>query len=246
MATRYTPAYFKVTDYDQAGEDALAATLSGVSDGGKVIYNTTLNKLRIWDGTAFTTGPMKNPDGGTWNAGSGYDGNPATIIQDSTHRFSTDAEKSTWGGKQDALGFTPANAVHTHANQGYAINVQALTSSPTDAQTIYFGTLPKVPVTAQGTSKIYIRSAGTIKKAEIYCYSGTAGTNESWSIYIRLNNSGDTLIATVGASTNERVFSNTNVGLTVAAGDYIEIKSVNPTWATNPLTTIFGGYIYIE
>lgn len=129
---------------------------------------------------------------------------------------------------------------------GYSINVQALTSSPTDAQTIYFGMLPKAPVTAAATSKIYIRKAGTIKIAEIYCYSGTAGTNEAWVLNIRLNNTTDTQIASVSASTNERVFSNTNLSIAVNVGDYIEIKSVNPTWATNPLTTIFGGYVYIE
>lgn len=131
--------------------------------------------------------------------------------------------------------------------KGYSINVQALTSSPTDGQTIYFGTLPKAPVTAQGTSRIYIRKPGIIKIVEIYCYSGTAGSNEAWVLSIRLNNSGDTQIASVSASTNERVFSNTSLSIAVSAGDYVEIKSVNPTWVTtNPLTTIFGGYIYIE
>lgn len=45
----------------------------------------------------------------------GYDGNPATIVQTSNYRFVTDAEKTTWNGKQDALGFTPANTNHTHA-----------------------------------------------------------------------------------------------------------------------------------
>lgn len=129
---------------------------------------------------------------------------------------------------------------------GYSINVQALTSSPTDAQTIYFGMLPKAPVTAAATSKIYIRQAGTIKRAEIYCYSGTAGTNEAWPVSIRLNNTTDTQIASVSLATSERVFSNTALSIAVSAGDYIEIKSVNPTWATNPLTCIFGGYIYIE
>ena len=129
---------------------------------------------------------------------------------------------------------------------GYSINVQALTSSPTDAQTIYFGMLPKAPTTTANISKVYIRKAGTIKVAELYCYSGTAGTNESWSIYIRVNNTTDNLIATVSAATSERVFSNTGLSIAVNAGDYIEIKSVNPTWATNPLTTIFGGHIYIE
>lgn len=129
---------------------------------------------------------------------------------------------------------------------GYVINVQALTSSPTDAQTVYFGTLPKAPVTVAATSKVYIPKSGTIKRAEIYCYSGTAGTAENWSLYVRLNNTTDTLIATVGSATNERIFSNAALSIAVSAGDYVEIKAINPTWATNPLTTIFGGYVYIE
>lgn len=130
--------------------------------------------------------------------------------------------------------------------KGYAINVQALTSSPTDAQTVYFGTLPKAPVTAAGTSKVYIRKAGRIKIAEIYCFSGTAGTAEAWSLYVRVNNATDYLIKTLSVSASERIFSNTSLDIPVSVGDYIEIKGVQPTWTTNPLTTIYGGYIYIE
>lgn len=130
--------------------------------------------------------------------------------------------------------------------KGYTLSVQALTSSPTDAQTIYFGGLPRAPTATAATSKIYIRKAGTIKIAEIYCQSGTAGTNEAWVISIRLNNTTDTQIASLSVNTGERIWSNTSLSIAVAIGDYIEIKSVNPTWATNPLTTIFGGYVYIE
>ena len=129
---------------------------------------------------------------------------------------------------------------------GYVINVQALTSSPADGATVYFGMLPKVPQTTAAVSKVYIRKAGTIKMAQIYCYSGTAGTGENWSLYIRKNNSADTLIATVALANKERIFTNSNLSIAVAAGDYIEIKGVQPTWATNPATTIYGGYIYIE
>ena len=128
----------------------------------------------------------------------------------------------------------------------YTLNVQALTSSPVDAQTIYFGNLPKAPTTTANISKVYIPKTGTIKRADIYCYSGTAGTNESWSIYIRLNNTTDTLIQTKAVNTNERVFSNASLSISVVAGDYIEIKSVNPTWVTNPLTVIFSGILYLE
>ena len=139
-------------------------------------------------------------------------------------------------------------ALHSHASGGLgmAVNVQALTSSPTDSQTVYFGMLPKAPTTTANISKIYIRKACTLKVAEIYCYSGTAGTAEAWSLYIRKNNTTDTLIATLSVSASERVFTNTTLSISLVAGDYIEIKSINPLWATNPLTTIFGGYLYFE
>lgn len=128
----------------------------------------------------------------------------------------------------------------------YTLNVQALTSSPVDAQTIYLGQLPKAPVTTQGTSRIYIRRAGTIRQVNLFSFSGTAGTAESWTCNVRLNNTGDTAIASVASATSERVWTNANLNLSVTTSDYIEVKCVNPTWATNPLTTIFGGYLIVE
>lgn len=129
---------------------------------------------------------------------------------------------------------------------GHTINIQALTSSPADAATVYFGMLPKAPTTTSNISKVYVRQAGTITAAEIYCYSGTAGTNESWSLYIRVNNTTDYLIATVSAATSERVFTNSSLSISLNANDYFEIKGVQPTWTTNPATTIYGGYIKIN
>jgi hypothetical protein len=129
---------------------------------------------------------------------------------------------------------------------GLAINVQALTSSPADGATVYFGMMPKAPTTTANISKVYIRKEGTIKIAEIYVYSGTAGTNEAWSLYVRVNNTTDYLIATLSVNTNERVFSNTSLSIPISAGNYIEIKGVQPSWSTNPATTIYGGYVYIE
>jgi hypothetical protein len=172
-----------------------------------------------------------------------------------TKGFLTSTDWNTFNGKQDLLvsgtniktvnGATLLGSGNL-TTLGYTLSVQALTSSPVDAQTIYFGNLPKAPVTTANISKVYIPKAGTIKRAEIYCYSGTAGTNQAWSGYIRLNNTTDTLISTLSVATSERVFSNSALSIAVVAGDYFEIKFINPTWATNPLTTIFGGYIYIE
>ena len=142
-----------------------------------------------------------------------------------------------------------STALHSHAGGGglgYTIEVQALTSSPSDGSTVYFGMLPKTITLTANMSKVYVRKAGTIKIAEIYCYSGTAGTAEAWSLYIRKNNTTDYLIATLTVSASERVFSNTGLSIAMAVGDYFEIKSIYPTFATNPLTTVYGGYVYIE
>jgi len=128
----------------------------------------------------------------------------------------------------------------------YTLNVQALTSTPADAATIYFGQLPKAPTTTANISKVYIRKSGTIKAVNIYCYAGTAGTAENWTCNIRMNNTGDTLVETIGAAANERVFNNESLNIPVTAGEYFEIKMTNPTWATNPATAIFGGYVLIE
>jgi hypothetical protein len=178
-------------------------------------------------------------------------GQKATAI---TNGFVTSTDWNTFNNKQAALvsgtNIKTLNGVSIlgsgDLDAGYTLSVQALTSSPVDAQTIYFGNLPKAPVTTAGISKVYIPRSGVIKRAEIYCYSGTAGTNQAWSGYIRLNNTTDTLIATLSVATSERVFSNSSLNIAVVAGDYFEVKFINPTWATNPLTTIFGGYIYID
>jgi hypothetical protein len=101
--------------------------------------------------------------------------------------------------------------------------------------------LPKAPVTTPQLQSLH--PAGP---SEIYCYSNTAGTTEVWSLYVRKNNAGDTLIQTVNTAASERIFRNNAMGLSVNAGDYVEIKGVQPTWVTNPTVTIYGGYLYIE
>jgi len=126
------------------------------------------------------------------------------------------------------------------------INVQGLSYNPADGVTRYFGMLPRAPVTTASSNRIYIRENGTLTAAEIFAFSSTAGSAEGWSLYVRLNNTTDYLIATVSAATNERSWTNTSLSVPLVAGDYITIKCVQPTWATNPNGTIFGGYITIK
>ncbi len=70
MASRLVPYYVQVTDYDQAGEDALAITLAGKSAYSVFIFNVTAGKTRVWNGTAFINTWLANPDGSTFTGGT--------------------------------------------------------------------------------------------------------------------------------------------------------------------------------
>lgn len=130
---------------------------------------------------------------------------------------------------------------------GYTIHIVALATNPADSTTQYLGMLAAVPSQTAGRNKVHIRVAGTITVANIYSYAGaTAGTGENISLSVRLNNTTDYLIETVGSATAERVFSNSSLSIAVVAGDYIEIKCVYPAWATNPTALVYGGYIYVQ
>jgi hypothetical protein len=129
---------------------------------------------------------------------------------------------------------------------GYTIAVQSLASSPADNVINYFGANPRAVTTTANVSQVYIPRTGTIKAAYITGYAGTAGTAEAWIMLLRKNNTTDYNITTVATNTSQRVFINAQMNVPVSAGDYFEIKTLNPPWVTNPLTSTFGGHIYIE
>lgn len=131
---------------------------------------------------------------------------------------------------------------------GYVLTVMAANAATTtDSATLYFGALAGIaPSTTAGLGRIYIPAAGTIKKAYITANCATAGTAEAWPVYVRLNNTTDTLVESTAVSSTFRTWTNTSLSIAVVAGDYIEMKAVNPAWVTNPANVRFGGVIYIE
>ena len=90
--------------------------------------------------------------------------NPANIVQTASYRFVTDTEKSTWNGKQDALGFTPENVAN-----------KSTTTTLGTSDTLY---------PTQNAVKTYVDTTVNRFRAEfVFQPGGTAGGNvyTSWS-----------------------------------------------------------------
>lgn len=101
--------------------------------------------------------------------------------------------------------------------------------------------------TVANINKIYFTESFTITKASLTANTavGQGGTDEAWSVYIRLNNTTDYLISTLGVAADSRHFFNNAMTVPIVSGDYIEIKMVNPTWISAPGGPIFTGYLIL-
>lgn len=129
----------------------------------------------------------------------------------------------------------------------YILPILAGGNEPIDATTYFCGFSPYPLKTTSTASAIIVPLAGTITKVVLFTFSSpTAGTNENWPFYIRLNDAADTALTAVAANTAIRDHSKSGLSIPVVAGDSLVIKTVCPTWATNPASTWVQGYIYIE
>ena len=129
---------------------------------------------------------------------------------------------------------------------GYAMALSALTFNPLDGTTYYFGLTGRAPQTSALKAVVQVPKTGTIKAAYIQAMTDGAGTSETVSVYIRKNNTTDTLVADGTLDSANTWFNNAALGISVNAGDYIEIKVVCPTFATNPTSVYFSGHLYLE
>ena len=118
--------------------------------------------------------------------------------------------------------------------------------TPADAETDFFGICLR-GVTTGGLVKVYIPRTAQIRVAEVFWNGATVvGSNENISIYVRVNDTTDYLIATVGDANQLKRFNNTALNIPVVQGDYIEIKCVFPTWATNPTGILLSWLLLLQ
>jgi hypothetical protein len=154
------------------------------------------------------------------------------------------------GGAGITLATNFATGVRTIASAAYTLQMAQISAlSPADSTTFYFGAAWLNPATSTFTDqRVYIPRAGTLKTVFVRVrVSGTLGSSESVSHYIRLNDATDITLNTTNQYT-VAAWSSPITGLnqSLAEGDYVVLKVVSPAWVTNPTSVSWTATLYIE
>jgi len=131
----------------------------------------------------------------------------------------------------------------------YCLTIQTGTHNFVDSTTYYFSSVAGVSSTGAiwDSHKQIIPLSGTIRAAQVHVIStGADGSNESWPMYIRVNDATDYLIQSVTQALYNRYWKNSNLNIPINEGDFIALKTVCPAWATNPNTSRVGAVFILE
>ena len=113
------------------------------------------------------------------------------------------------------------------------LNFEFANSSPADATTYYFGAWGTSALqTTTGARRIHILRAGVLTYGILFGLSG-GGSGETSTISVRKNATTDTTITSTFA-TNTQWEVGYTLSISVAVNDFVEVKWVTPSWATNP------------
>jgi hypothetical protein len=225
----------------------------GDSAGSNGLYGTSSGATAVWGNGGVLAE--------SWNIGSSRD--TSAVLQ---------ANSTTQGALLPRMTTTQRNAIASPATgleiyntttnrkeiyngtfwQGISMRfLQVLFSTwnPTDGQTVAFGMAAGTPQLASlspAPYEIVMRGNGVIRGCDFTTFcTGVAGSNESWSLYVRHQGT-DYLVQTVSASATVRTFTNTSLNIPYVAGDIVRMVFVNPTWATNPTNVAGGGFLTLQ
>jgi hypothetical protein len=140
-------------------------------------------------------------------------------------------------------------AAPTYGDIGYTVQGGAYMFSPADSTSYYFGCMySQAPNSTANLAKLPILVDGWIRRVSVFFYnSGTLGSSEASSLYLRINNSVDYLIsALIKNDAATASFATYDLSIPVAKGDTFEFKWVTPAWVTNPTNVRIAGFVYID
>lgn len=123
----------------------------------------------------------------------------------------------------------------------YEIKAELWNVSPADSQTYYFGAFPTAAITTVALTRLLkVNKPLTLTRVYLlWLVTGTAGSAESNSLYIRKNNTTDVTLSTTLSLAASGSTTITGLSTAFAATDYFEVKWVTPAYATNPTGVYF-------
>ena len=130
---------------------------------------------------------------------------------------------------------------------GTVVHASGAKWSPADSTTYYWGSIPDLaPSATADIKRIYIPVTGTITRVTVFTYTNGTNSSDTDSIYLRLNNSSDTLISSSHTYTaDSEIITNSSLSISITAGDYVEFKQVVGVLTTNPTNVYVSGQILI-
>lgn len=139
---------------------------------------------------------------------------------------------------QDAVTLAYFNA------RKYMLPISGITTNfnPANGQAYFISYLQGVQTTADTLARVYFAKTGTMKFAQVQIrVAGTLGSNQNITMAVRLNNTTDYNITTVGQATTAKglIYTAAFNQAVTAQTDFVEFKFQSPTWSPNVPTLVF-------
>jgi len=187
--------------------------------------------------------------------GDGTPGNPLVAATPSTPDLDAVLTAGNDGGANEITNIADGTAASSAATFGqvmFSLYCTHFAQNYVDATTYFFTNHMAGPATSlavfRGWSIVLPYDCKLIAASFMNYAIGTTGTNQNMSLYVRVNNTTDYLVSTVGLAQKDRLFENNAMnsgsGISLVAGDYVTMKLVCPTWVTKPLNCVMSGYLY--
>lgn len=121
---------------------------------------------------------------------------------------------------------------------GYALRVNGEPGNPQNGITYWFAdgsSYDAITSNNIAITRTYIPTDGTIDVCYGKFTATSSGSADNVTVALRLNDTTDYNVSTtIALNTAQVPFSNTSLGISVTAGDFIEIKMICPTWSVLP------------
>lgn len=205
-----------IVSYDGAGVFSALANPLTVANGGLGVASTTAYTVQC--GGTTSTNPVQNI------ASVGVSGQFLTSNGASALPTFQGSGGFTWSTRATAGSMADSTTYYVR----YAQNLNVSTTSGT------------------GSQRCTVPFACTLDSAYGWGTT-TTGSTTATTVAVRLNNSSNTnLTTTLSLGVTPYSFNATGIGLSVAAGDYLEVIFITPVWPTNPLNTDFQITLYFK